>query len=221
MHYGTCCNLLKTSDGRCFGQLICIMEHAVTCSKRLPAGVLGSSYALWNMLWPVQNVCRQMFWTHQSHYGTCCNLLKTSAGRCFGHTNHIMEHDVTCSKRLPAGVLDTPVTLWNMLQHVQNVCRQVFWAHQSNYGTCRNMLKTSAGRCFGHTSHIMEHAATCSKRLSADVLDTPVTLWNMLQHDQNVCRQVFWVHQAHPAHNETCCNMLKTSACRCFEHFLL
>ena len=71
-----------------------------------------------------------MFWTHQSHYRTCCNMLKTSATRCFGHTSHIMEHDVICSKRLPAGVLGTPSTpgtQWNMLQHAQNVCLQVFW----------------------------------------------------------------------------------------------
>ena len=61
------------------------------------------------MLQLAQNVCRQVFWTHQAHYETCCNMLKTSAGRCFGHTrntSNIMKHAVTCSKRLPAGVLN-------------------------------------------------------------------------------------------------------------------
>ena len=62
-----------------------------------------------------QNTCRQVFWAAHMHHGTCCNLSKTSAGRCFGHTRRIMKHAVTCSKRLPAGVLGTPGTLRNML----------------------------------------------------------------------------------------------------------
>ena len=84
-----------------------------------------------------QNTCRQVFGAAHMHHGTCRNLPKTSAGRCFGHTRrimkhavtcsktsacrcfghtrHIMKHAVTCSKRLPAGVLGTPGTLRNML----------------------------------------------------------------------------------------------------------
>ena len=123
-----------------------------------------------------QNVCRQAFWTQQAHTTTCCNLLKTSAGRCFGHTRHMLQHAVTCAKRLPTGVLDTTRTYYNMLQLAQNVCRQVFWTQHAHTTTCCNLRKTSAGRCFGHTRHIIKDAATCAKRLPAGVLDTSGTL---------------------------------------------
>ena len=33
--------VLKTCAGRCFGQLVSILKHAVTCSKRLQADVFG------------------------------------------------------------------------------------------------------------------------------------------------------------------------------------
>ena len=115
----TCCNMLKTPACRYFGHIVYLISQAATCSKHVPAGISGTSKTLYRerqqALWPAQNVCRHVFWTHQVHYGTCCNLLKTSAGKYFGYAMYIMKHVATCSKRLPVGILVTPGILWNML----------------------------------------------------------------------------------------------------------
>ena len=149
------------------------MKHAVTSSKRLPATVLAVTGIIWNILEPAQTVCRQTFWPRQASYETYWNLLKPSAGRCFGCDRHHMKHTGTCSKRLPADVLAVPGIISNILEPTQNVCRQTFWLCQASYGTYWNLRKTSAGRRFGCARHHMKHTGTYAKRLPADVLAAP------------------------------------------------
>ena len=101
-HLQASISVKKTPAGRCSGLYHkCSIIFMIRNKKKL--NPTSGNYA--------QNVCLQVFWTHQAHYETCCNLLKTSACKCFGHTRHNMNHAVTCSKRLPAGVLDTPGTI--------------------------------------------------------------------------------------------------------------
>ena len=63
------------------------MGHDATCSKRLPAGVLGHTRHI------------------MGHDAICSKRLPAGV---LVRTRHIMKHAVTCSKRLPADVLDTP-----------------------------------------------------------------------------------------------------------------
>ena len=154
-----------------------------------------------------------MFWAAHMHYGTCCDLFKTSADRCFGHTSHIMEHDVICSKRLPAGVLGTPSTpgtQWNMLQHAQNVCLQVFWTFSVITTDQKRIKKRNGVNEVGLSFGV--NTKTSAGRWFW--INPKPIFWSIFSSKIGAVSERF-------LYNETCCNMLKTSACRCFEHFLL
>ena len=113
----------------------------------------------------IQNTCRQTFWAcyNMFHYVTrVLGVSKTPAGRRFEQVAGCCIMCLLSPKHLQADVLSS--------FHVQNTCRQTFWACYSVFHNVPVVLKTPAGRRFEQVTACSVVCLVCPKHLQADVL---------------------------------------------------